>query len=121
MFDRGNSGKEFQAVFDTHFEDFVNIPAFETYFQSFAIESFAVAYVASNVDIRKKVHLYLDRPRSLAVLATPALYVEGESAGFETPGLRFGQIGEKVADSGKKSHVGGRIRTRRTSDRALVD
>jgi hypothetical protein len=67
------------------------------------------------------VHLHLDLPVSLTLLATPTANVEGESARQVAPHPSLGEAGEQVADLIEDLGVGGRIRARRTADRSLID
>ena len=59
-----------------------------------AVVARALADVAGDVDVGEEVHLDPDRAVPLAVLAAPALHVEGESPGLVAAHLRLGELGE---------------------------
>lgn len=81
----------------------------------------APAFVADHVHGRQEVHLYDLDSGSLACLAAATGHIEGEPAGLESPHLGVRSVGEQVADVVEHARECGRIRSRRTSDRALVD
>src|SRR2546423_15130187 len=67
------------------------------------------------------MHLDLDQPAALAVLAAAAFDVETEPAGIVAAHPRRGKLTEQLADRRERAGVGDWIRARRASDRALVD
>ena len=89
--------------------------------QRFGREPGTAAGVAGDPDIRQKVHLDPFLAGPFARLAPAAGLIEAEPAGRITPHLRFGQLGEKLADQVEDAGIGRRRRARRASQRGLVN
>ena len=86
-----------------------------------AVVAGALADLARDVDVGQELHLDLDDPVALAVLAAPALDVEAEAARAVAADARLGHAGEQLADRPEQAGVGRRVGARRPPDRALVD
>ena len=67
------------------------------------------------------MHLDFDEPVALTCFAAPTFDVEGEPPGPIPAQLGLREIGEQLADRGEQAGIRGRIRARRTTDRALID
>ena len=119
--DRRHGAEELGAFLDRHVEHVGDGLAAEGDVESLAVVALAVALVALNVDVGQKVHLDFDDAVALALLAAPALDVEREPARLVAARLSFRQSSEPIADRREGAGVGGRVRARRTADRALVD
>src|SRR6202022_2008137 len=76
---------------------------------------------ARHIHIGEKIHLDAAQAVALARFAAPALHVEAEPAGAIAPLARFGQHGEQFADGSEYAGVRRWVRTRRASDRRLID
>ena len=86
-----------------------------------AVVARALADLARDVDVGQELHLDLDDPVALAVLAAAALDVEREPARAVAADARLGHAREQLADRREQADVGRRVRARRPADRALVD
>src|SRR5258708_19098319 len=80
-----------------------------------------VAHLARNIDVREEVHLDLDDPVPLTVLAPTAPHIEAEAARLVAAHLRLGKLREEVAHVREHAGVRRGIRPRRAPDRRLVD
>ncbi len=67
------------------------------------------------------MHLYLDHAVTLTVLATAALDVEAEPAGFITTDICFRRAGEEFTDWCKHAGVRSRVGAWRPTDGRLID
>ena len=67
------------------------------------------------------MHFNLQNTVALAGFATPALDVEGKTAGVKATHLTVGQRGKNLTDIGKQSRIGGRIGAGRAADGRLVN
>ena len=67
------------------------------------------------------MHLDLDQPAALAILATAAFDIETESPRVVAAYSRRRKLAEQFADRRERAGVGDWIRARRAADRALVD
>src|SRR5439155_3795960 len=81
----------------------------------------ALADLARDVDVGEELHLDLEDPLALAVLAAPAFHVEAEAARLVAAQARLGYPGEELADRPEEPRIGSRIGARGAADRALVD
>src|SRR6476659_2550727 len=113
--------EECERVFYREIENVGNAESAEANLESFPIVSLSLAHVARHVHVGKKVHLDLDQAIAFARFAATAFHVERESARSVTADLRFGHLGEQLADGSEEIGVGRRIRSRSSADRALVD
>src|SRR4029079_9232630 len=86
-----------------------------------ALPIFALADLARDVHVREELHLDLDDPVALAVLAPAALHVEAEPAGRIPPDPRLGRAREQLADGREQADVRRRVGAGRAADGALVD
>src|ERR1700693_5269202 len=113
--------EESKRIFHGLFEHVRDAETTETNLQSLAVVALSLADIAWNVDVGEKVHLDLYETISFARLAPSALHVERESSRPVAPDLRFGQLGEQLADGSEQSRVRGGIRARCPTDWALID
>ena len=68
--------EELGGFFHRHIQHVGDRLALEQDFKGFAVVAFALAGIASDVDIRQEVHLDLDDAVALTGLATAAFHVE---------------------------------------------
>src|SRR5262249_47851990 len=113
--------EELRRLLHGHLQHLVDVPALVADLQSLAVVALAVAHVAGDVDVRQKMHLYLQHAVARARLAAPALDVEGETSGAIATGARVGNAGEELADRREETRISGWIGARRASDRTLID
>ena len=118
---RGHCAKKFRSLRHGQIEDVGDRLVLELDLERLAIIALAVAGIAGDIDIGKKMHLDLDDPIALAGLAAPALDVEGEAAGLIAARFGLREAGKPIADRGEGAGIGRGIRARRASDRRLVD
>src|SRR5204862_263375 len=93
----------------------------KAHLECLSVVALPLAHLARNVDVREEVHLDLHQPIALARLAPPALHVEREASRPISADLRFRQLGKQLADRREQARVGGRIRSWRAANRALID
>ncbi len=86
--------KYLQGSVDGHIQHIRDAVLFETHLQGLAVEAGTMADLAGYINIRQELHLNPQLTLALACFATAAMHVEGESAGFVTSDLAFGQVGE---------------------------
>ena len=86
-----------------------------------AIEAAAAARFAANKCWRQKVHFQLDRASAFAAGATPLLAVEREAAAGIAAQSGLGNLGEQFADFIEEANVSRGRRSRRPSNRRLID
>ena len=67
------------------------------------------------------MHLDLDDAVPLARFASSPFDVERIAPRLVTPHSRFGELRKKIADEGEDAGIGRGIRSRRPSDRRLID
>ncbi len=106
---------------DRHGQNVPDAPAFILGRQRFAVEPAAPARLARHEDVGQEVHLDAHLALSLAVLASPALHVEGKPPGRVAPRLRFGKRREELSDVVPDAYVGGRRGPGSAADRVVVD
>src|SRR5204863_165017 len=85
------------------------------------VVALALAHLAGHVDVRQELHLDLEDPVPLAVLAATALHVEAEAARAVATQPGLGDAREQLPDRAEEPGVRGRVRPRRAADGALVD
>ena len=117
----GTRREELERLGDRHLEDVRDGLALVVDLQRLAVVALALADLARDVDVRQELHLDLEDPVALAVLAAAALDVEAEPARLVAADARLRDTREQLADRGEQPDVGGRVRARRPADRALVD
>lgn len=76
---------------------------------------------ASNVNIGEEMHFDFVDTIALASFAAPAFDVKGESTCLVATDFGFWLSGEKVANGGEDSSVGGRVATRSAANGRLID
>src|SRR5690606_38743435 len=108
-------------IFNRHIKYVGYTLVLELDFQCLAIIALALAGLTGDINIRQEMHLDLDQPVALTGLAPAPLDVEAETTGFIPARLRLGQPGKPVADRGKGTGIGGRVRPGRAANRALVN
>ena len=119
--DRRHVLEETQRVLDRHLEDLMDALAAVADLECLAVITLAPAHIAGHVDVRQEVHLYLDDAITLTRLTTAALDVEAESPCVVAAGTRFRDRREQLTQRSEQPGVGGWIRARGASDRALVN
>ena len=90
------------------------------YLKSLPVVPFSLAHLTGNVDVRKKVHLYLDYSVALAGFTASAFYVEAESAAAVAVCLGIGSLCEKLTYIPEYSGIGSRVGTRSPAYRRLI-
>ena len=118
---RRDRREELGRLLDRHLEHLADRLALVVHLERLAVVAGALADLARDVDVGQEVHLDLDRAVAGAVLAAPALDVEGEPALLVAADLGLGGLAEQLADVVEHAGVGGRVRPRRAPDRRLVD
>ncbi len=113
--------KEGHRFIDGHIEHIGNIFSFVPHFQGFPVVPRAVAHFAGHVDIRKKLHFYLDDAIAVASLAAAAFHIETEATRFVAPHFRLRGLAVKFANIIEYTGIGGRIRPGRAADGLLID
>ena len=113
--------EELERLFDRHLEHIGDRLALEADLERLAVVALALALLARHVDVGKEVHFDLDLAVAAAHLAATALDVEREPARLVPPGSRLLRLREQLTDLVEQPDVRGRIRSRRASDRRLVD
>src|SRR5678815_528647 len=103
--DRRHSLEQIGGLLDRYVEHVGDRLVLELDLQRLAVVALALAHVAGDVDVGKKVHLDLDDAVALAGLAAPALDVEGEAAWLVAARFRLRQAGEPFADHGEGTGV----------------
>ncbi len=114
-------GEDLERLLDRHLEDVGDRAALVVDLERLAVVALALAHLARDVDVGEELHLDLEDPVALAVLAPPALDVEAEATGLVAADPRLGHAREELADRPEQAGVGRRVRARRPADRALVD
>ena len=117
----GTAAKTSLRLLDRHLEDVGDRAALVVDLERLAVVALALAHLARDVDVGEELHLDLEDPVALAVLAPPALDVEAEPAGLVAADPGLGNAREQLADRPEQPGVGGRVRAGRPADRALVD
>ena len=118
---RGWFWKNSQRVVDRQLEHVGDRQTAEAHLERLAIVALALAHLARHVDVGQEVHLDLHETVALTRFAAPALHVEREAPGPVAANLRFGQLGEQLANRREQARVRRRIRARRAADRTLID
>src|SRR5699024_4594336 len=118
--DRGDRLEELRGLGDRHVEHLGDVLALVLHLERLAVVASAVADLAGDVNIRKEVHLDLQRAVAAAGFAAPALDVEAEAPGRGAAHLRLGSFREELAHPVEYSGVRRRVGARGAPDRALV-
>ena len=113
--------KEYSRLFDGHLQHFVDALALVFDLKGFTVVALALAHIARHVDVREKVHFYLDQAITLTGFTASALHVEGETPRAITAGAGLRHAREQFTDRGKQPGVSRRVGARRSANRALVD
>jgi hypothetical protein len=83
---------------DRHLEHVGDRAALVVDLERLAVVALALADLARDVDVRQELHLDLQDPVALAVLAAAALDVEAEAARLVAADARLRDAGEELAD-----------------------
>jgi len=118
---RRDGAEELVRLLDGHLQDVRDGPALVVDLERLAPVALALADLARDVDVRQELHLDLDDPVALAVLAAAALHVEAEAARLVAAHPGLGRAGEQLPDGPEQADVGGGIRPGRPPDGALID
>ena len=89
--------------------------------QRLGVVAAALAGLAFDPNVGQEVHLDLELPVALALLAASAGHVEAETAGRVAAELGLGKLGEQLADQVEHAGEGGRVRGGRLAQGLLVD
>ncbi len=112
--------EELEAFLDCHVQYFRDAAALEFHFKRFPVITFSLAYFTGNIDIRKKMHLNLQDPISLARFAAASLHIKAESARSIAahPGILC--CSKYFSYGCEGICIGGGIRARRPADGGLI-
>src|SRR3989344_3718713 len=88
-----NLGKKRQCLFNRHVKNISNGFILVFHFNGLAVVAFPFALLARNIYVRKKMHLYLDNPVSLAVSASSLRKVKTKAGGSVPPYLAVRKVG----------------------------
>ena len=113
--------EELQRFGNVHVKHIENALSLELDLEGLAVVAAPVADFARNVYVRKEVHLDLDDAVAAAGLAASALHIEAEPALAIASDLRLGKVREQIAYMSEHTGIRRRVRSRRPSDRRLVD
>ena len=117
----GTALKNVERLLERHLQHVGDGAALVVDLERLAVVALAAAHLARHVDVRQELHLDLDDPVALAVLAAAALDVEREAARAVAAHARLRHAGEQLADRREQADVGGRVGARRPADGRLVD
>ena len=95
--------------------------AFVLNLQRFTVIAFAFALVARYVNVRQEVHLHFDHAVALTGFAASAANVKAETSWRITTRTGFRYARKQFAHRRKHAGIGRRVRTRSTTNWALVD
>src|SRR5207247_2007448 len=109
------------GLLDRYLEHLGDRLPLESHLERLAVVALPSAGLARDVDVRKEVHLDLDRAVALAGLAAAAADVEREPTLLVAAHLRVGRLRVELADRREEVGIGRRVRPRRSPDRRLVD
>ena len=113
--------EELEGFLDGHLENIGDVVAFPENLKCLPVVPLASAHLTRHIHVGKEVHLDLDRAVAFARLTASSGHVEREATGFVAPGSRLFCLGEQGADVVEELCVGGRIGSRCSPDRRLVD
>src|SRR5712671_105434 len=99
----------------------MNILAPVSDFEHLRLVARPFALFANQFNVGEKLHLHRNRAVPLTGLAPAPGNVEGKVSRAETTLLGLGQRGEQIADGVERLNVSHGIRTRRASNRGLID
>src|SRR5439155_11423603 len=109
--------KDVEGLLDGHLEHIRDRAALVVDLHCFPVVAPALADFARDVDVGEELHLDLENPLALAVLAAPAFHVEAEAARLVAAQARLGYPGEELADRPEEPRIGRRIGARGAADR----
>ena len=118
---RGHVFHEGDRFFYCHLEYIRDAAALVENIQGLAVVASSRADFAGHEEVGKKVHFHAQAAAALASFAAPPFDVEGKASGFVTPRPGFRYLAEELADAAEGARIGGGVRSRRPSDRCLVD
>src|SRR5438552_18377742 len=95
--------------------------AFVAHGERFRIVAAPTAHFAHHVNVGKKIHFDAAEAVALAGFAAAAFYVEAEPAGAIAALTRFRKHGKEIADRSEHTGISRRVRSRRATDRRLID
>ena len=116
-----NRFEELRRLFDRHIQDVGDGLALEVHLERLTVVARAVADLTRHIDIRKEVHLNLDRAVAGAVVAPTTLDVERETSGQVAANLSLGRLCEQFAHVVEDPGVCCGVAARGPPDRPLVD
>src|SRR5688500_229213 len=98
VLDVGHGREELERFGDGHLQDVGDRLALEVDLERLAVVALALAHLAGDVDVWQELHLDLEDPVALAVLAATALDVEREAAWRVAADARLGHAGAELHD-----------------------
>ena len=119
--DRRHRLEELLSILNRHIQHIGNRLALELDLERFTIVPRTLARLARHIHVRQKVHLDLDDAIALTGFTTSTLHVEREPPRLISARLCLRQPRKPVANRRKGPGISRRVRTRRPTNRALID
>src|SRR5690606_13930786 len=107
--------------FDRHVQYIGNRLALEAYLQGLAVVSLALTGFTRHMNIREKLHLDQAKSRTFTRFAAPTLHIQCKPSGLVPTDFGLRKLGEEVPDLREYACVRRGVRTRRSTDRGLID
>ena len=104
--EHGYGVEEFERILHRHVEYFADVLVFVLHLKRLAVIAFAFADVTRHINVREKVHLYLDHAIALTGFTATALHIETESPRFVAAGSCFRGLRKQFAHWGEQARVG---------------
>ena len=101
--------EELNSLVNGHLQYIVDRLALVLYLECLAVIAPSAAHLTWHVDVRQKMHLYLDYSVALARLASSSLDVERKASARISSRLGIGSLGEKLTDIRKHARIRRRI------------
>lgn len=121
LLDRSDVLEVFESLLHIEFQHVSNALVLELHLQRFVIEAMPAADGARHPQIRQEIHFEFIAAVPFARFAASTADVEAEAARLVSAALRVRQLREEVADQIEDFDISGRIRSRSSADRRLVD
>ena len=110
-----------QRLLHRHVQHVINTLAFVFYLQCLSVIPFPVTNFTRHIDIRQKMHLYLQDSIPAAGLAAPSFYVKAEPSFFISFCLCISRCRKQITDQVKHPCICCRVGSGCTADGRLVD
>src|SRR5690349_4600139 len=101
-----------ECILDCEIENVSDRQSAKAHLECLAVVSLALAHVARDVDVGKKMHLDFHESIAFTCFAASALHVERKTTGTISANFCFGHFSEQLADWSEQSGVRRRIRSR---------